>query len=65
MNKDNLDKDNLVCVICGEIWGKYNNLCHTCGGFCTWGKKKGGPPSSWNVNIHGEWNPNSPPDKYF
>ena len=40
-------KDMLVCVICGRPWvPSIKNRCN-CGGFCTWGDKKGGEPSSW------------------
>jgi hypothetical protein len=41
------DYDNLVCVLCGELWEpEYKNLCE-CGGFCSWGYEKGGKMLSW------------------
>lgn len=53
--------DGLVCVLCGEPWTPFfKNRCE-CGGFCSWGKEKDGPPSSWNVNEQGEWRPKPPP----
>jgi len=54
--------DNLVCVLCGEPWiPGFKNRCE-CGGFCTWGEKKDGPPSSWNVDTQGRWTPKPTPD---
>lgn len=52
--------DVLVCVICGEPWAEYSNTCE-CGGFCTWGKEKGGCPSSWHRDKQGNYVPNPPP----
>ena len=51
----------LVCVLCGEPWEPFfKNRCE-CGGFCTWGDKKGGPPSSFDVTEDGKWIPKPPP----
>ena len=52
--------DKLVCVLCGRDWIPCMNRCE-CGGFCSWGNKKGGKPSSWKVNPDGSWTPNPPP----
>lgn len=54
-------QDELVCVLCGRPWlPGVKNRCE-CGGFCTWGEKQGGDPSSWTVTDEG-WIPNPPPD---
>lgn len=55
---------NLVCVLCGEPWVRAANRCK-CGGFCTWGEKKDGPPSSWNIEKNGQWIPKKPPQDTF
>lgn len=57
-------KGNLVCVLCGAPWRSTSNRCvtPTCKGMCTWGEKKGGPPSSWNVDAAGRWSPKPPPE---
>jgi len=53
--------DQLVCVLCGRPWTPgCKNRCE-CGGFCTWGEKKGGKPSSWNVSETGKWTPKPVP----
>lgn len=58
------EKD-LVCVLCGAPWlPGYKNRCE-CGGFCTWGKKKDGPPSSWDVQADGSWTPKPVPKEHF
>ncbi len=46
-----------VCVLCGTPWHGPSNRCMNkdCNGFCSWGKEKGGPPSSWDVNKNGSW----------
>lgn len=55
------DDDAPVCVLCGAPWEPpVKNLCE-CGGFCTWGKEKGGPPSSWDVHKNGSWTPKPVP----
>lgn len=53
--------EGLVCVLCGEPWEPaVKNRCE-CGGFCTWGEAKDGPPSSWDVSVDGGWTPKPPP----
>ena len=56
-------KKKSVCVLCGEPWVGYSNVCvnKECGGFCSWGEKKDGPPSSWNVSKQGKWSPKPVP----
>ena len=52
---------DLVCVLCGSPWlPEIKNRCE-CGGMCSWGKKKGGLPSSWEVHEDGSWTPKPPP----
>ena len=51
---------DLVCVLCGEPWlPTVKNRCE-CGGFCSWGEKKGGDPMSWDVTDKG-WTPKPVP----
>jgi len=55
--------DDLVCVLCGIPWDPpVVNACPNpkCKGFCTWGKKKGGDPSSWIKTKNG-WIPRPVP----
>lgn len=53
--------DDLVCVLCGAPWQPpIKNRCE-CGGFCTWGKAKDGPPSSWDIDKQGRWTPKPVP----
>lgn len=52
--------EELVCVLCGIKWRPRANVC-TCGGFCSWGDKMGGPPSSWNIQNDGAWTPKPVP----
>ena len=59
-DEHDLANDTLVCVLCGRPWlPEVKNLCE-CGGFCSWGEKQGGDPSSWTVTEQG-WIPNPPP----
>lgn len=55
-----MTKPPLVCVLCGAPWRDFYNNCE-CGGFCSWGEKKDGPPSSWDVSRDGQWTPKKPP----
>lgn len=51
----------LVCVICGIPWTLIANACPNpdCAGFCSWGEKKDGDPSSWE-KIDDRWVPKMP-----
>jgi ribosomal protein L40E len=49
--------EKLVCVKCGARWGNSLNRCKQCRGFCSWGRRKGGAPSSWDVQPDGRWTP--------
>jgi hypothetical protein len=50
MKEEESDSETkLVCVLCGEPWEpSLKNICE-CGGFCTWGEKKGAKPMSWRI----------------
>ena len=53
--------DDLVCVLCGRPWiPSVKNRCQR-GGMRSWGDKKGGDPSSWHRNEHGNYVPNPVP----
>ena len=44
-----MKEQKLVCVLCGKEWiPEVKNRCE-CGGFCTWGYKKGGKMLSRNI----------------
>jgi hypothetical protein len=53
----------MVCVLCGKPWEpQHKNVC-SCGGICTWGKKKGDEPLSWKDYYRGI--PNHPSSKHL
>lgn len=62
-----MEKEELVCVLCGTKWHSPSNRCRNpdCGGFCSWGEKKDGPPSSWDVLKNGAWVPKPVPKEVF
>ena len=50
----------LVCVLCGWYWAGLNHCVNpACQGFCSWGERYHGEPSSWVRTIAG-WRPRMP-----
>lgn len=56
------ERKKLVCVICGTPWEGPRNVCvnDECKGFCSWGEKKDGEPSSW-IKTDSGYIPRPPP----
>ncbi len=56
-------KRELICVLCGADWKNSVNRCKNCQGFCSWGREKGGEPSSWRIGPDGRWTPRCPAER--